>query len=160
TAGSVAVANTQVQRSGNGAVAYSGLATLVVNGTTGSDTFNIASTAVGTATTINALSGLDVFGQIDLTLIAAAGLSIDTGGNGESLTLNTGSAGTVSISGTQVQRTGNGALAYTGLANLTVNCTTGSDTFNVASTAASTATSINSLGGLDVFGTIDLGSIG
>jgi hypothetical protein len=160
TAGTVAVSSTQVQRTGNGAVAYAGLASLIINGTVGVDTFNVASTAAGTATTINALSGLDLFGTIDLTTIGAAGLSINAGSDGENLTLNTGTAGTVAVSSSQVQRSGNGAIGYTGLASLIVNGTTGIDTFNIAATAAATSTTINALGGLDLFGAIDLTSIG
>src|SRR5262249_10762586 len=143
-----------------GAVAYDGLATLNINGTTGIDTFNVASTAAGTATTINANTGLDVFGAIDLTQIGAAGLTIHCGGNGGNLTLNTTTAGTVNVSATQVQRNGNGAVAYDGLSTLNVNGTTGIDTFNAASTAAGTATTISAGTGLDVFGAIDLTQIG
>src|SRR6185369_15890376 len=105
-------------------------ASLIINGTASVDTFNVASTAAATATTINALGGLDLFGAIDLTSIGAAGLSINAGNDGESLTLNTTSAGTVTVSSTQVQRTGNGPVGYSGLANLIVNGTTGIDTFN------------------------------
>ena len=159
-AGTVAVSSTQVQRSGNGTVAYAGLATLTVNGTAGVDTFNIASTAAGTQTTVNAGTGLDVFGAIDLTTIGAAGLTISAGGDGESLTANTTTAGTVTLTGTQLQRTGNGAITYSGLSSLIVNGTSGVDTFNVASTAAGTATTINAGAGLDVFAAIDLTTIG
>src|SRR4029077_1950808 len=156
----VNVSATQVQRNGNGVVSYDDLASLNVNGTTGIDTVNVASTAAGTASTISAGSGLDVFGAIDLTQIGAAGLTIHGGGEGEALTLNTTTAGTVNVSATQVQRNGNGAISYDGLASLNVNGTSGVDTFNVASTAAGTATTISAGTGLDVFGAIDLTQIG
>ncbi|HEY2880954.1 MAG TPA: hypothetical protein VGJ15_00940, partial [Pirellulales bacterium] len=160
TAATVNISSMQVQRTGNGAVTYSGIANLAVNGTAGVDTFNVSATAAGTATSINAAGGLDLFGNIDLTQIGAAGLSIDGGGNGESLTLNTTTAGTISVSSTAVQRSGNGAVNYSGLANLTINGTSAADTFNVASTNGSTATTINAAGGLDLFGNIDLTQIG
>src|SRR4029077_6717153 len=121
----VNVSATQVQRNGNGVVSYDDLASLNVNGTTGIDTFNVASTAAGTATTINAGTGLDVFGAIDLTQIGAAGLVIHGGGDGEVLTLNTTTPGTVAVSGTQVQRSGNGGVTYDGLSQLNVNGTSG-----------------------------------
>jgi hypothetical protein len=121
TAGTVNLSSSQVQRVGNGAVNYAGFANLLVNGTTGVDTFNVASTAAGTASTVSAAAALDVFGPIDLTQIGAAGLTINAGSNGESLTLNTTTAGTVSVSSSQVQRSGNGPLAYSGLATLIVN---------------------------------------
>jgi hypothetical protein len=160
TAGTVSLSSSQVQRTGNGAVAHSGFAGLTVNGTAGADTFNVASTAAGTATTINAGAGLDVFAPIDLTTIGAAGLTLNAAGNGESLEANTTATGTVSLSDTIVQRLGNGAVAYSGLASLTVNGTAGADTFNVASTAAGTVTTINGGAGLDVFAPIDLTTIG
>jgi Ca2+-binding RTX toxin-like protein len=137
---------------------------LTINGTSGVDTFNVGGTATGVPTTINAGSGLDVFGPINLTSIGNAGLTINgnSGGatNGESLTLNATSAGTISVLNTQVVRTGNGAVTYGGIASLTVNGTTGVDTFNIVSTAAGTVTSVSAGAGLDQFGIIDLIQIG
>ncbi|HEY2761805.1 MAG TPA: hypothetical protein VGI75_13710, partial [Pirellulales bacterium] len=135
TAGTLSISSTQIQRTGNGAITYNGLSSLTVNGTAGIDTFNVASTAAGTQTTINAGTGLDIFGNIDLTSIGAAGLTISAGGDGESLTANTAIAGTVSISSTQVQHAGDGALTYSGLSGLNINGTSSADTFNIASTA-------------------------
>jgi Ca2+-binding RTX toxin-like protein len=160
TAGTVGVTASQVQRTGNGAVSYSGFAALTVNGTAGADTFNVASTADATATTINAGSGLDVFGDIDLTQMGGAGLTLNAGNDGESIAMNTTMVGTVGVTSSQVQRFGNGAATYSGFANLTVNGTAGADMFNVVGTADATATTINSGDGVDLFGDIDLTQIG
>ncbi|MCC7083572.1 MAG: hypothetical protein IT427_01035 [Pirellulales bacterium] len=160
TAGIVSVSSTAVERTGNGAVHYLGLTTLLVNGTAGIDTFNVASTAVGVSTTVAAAGGLDAFSAIDLTTIGASGLTISAGGNGESLTLDTMTTGTVNLNSTTVQRSGNGAINYVGLANLLVNGTAGVDTFNVTSTAAGTATTIDGMGAVDLFGDVDLTTIG
>jgi hypothetical protein len=157
--GIVDVSNVLVQRNGNGPVNYSGLTSLQIDGTAGVDTFNVASTAIGTATTINAAGGTDIFGNIDLTTIAVAGLTINAGGNSESLTLNTTTTGTVDVSSTAVKRMGNGPVNYTGLTTLNINGTAGADTFNVASTVAGTATTINAAGGTDTFGAIGLTTI-
>ncbi len=112
----IGLSDTQVTRSGGSAtLTYSGLEQLTVNGTNAGDTINVTKTNANTATIVNAGSGLDTFGAIDLTQIGAAGLTLHAGGNGESLTLNTTTAGTVAVSGTAVQRSGNGPVNYDGL---------------------------------------------
>ena len=119
---------------------YSDFEQLIVNGTAGVDTFNVTSTAAGTATTINAGDSADLFGTIDLTTVGAAGLTIDADlGAGEVLTLNVSTAGTTTITGTTVQRTGNGLVTYSNLESLLVNGTGGVDTFNVLSSSIVTA---------------------
>ena len=55
---------------------------MLVNGTDGGDTINVSKTAAGTATTVQAGSGTDLFGNIDLTQIGTAGLTLHAGGNG------------------------------------------------------------------------------
>src|SRR5690606_11863075 len=95
--GTVAISDSMVQRTGNGAIVYDGLAVLIVNGTAGADTFNVHSTAGGTDTTIQALGGTDFFGDIALTTIGAAGLAIHAGGNGETLKLEMTVAGATTV---------------------------------------------------------------
>src|SRR5262249_25688000 len=131
-------------------VQYSGLANLEINTLGGLDTVNVASTASNTATTIDSGSSLDQFGAIDLTTIGAAGLTIAAGGNGESLTLNTTTAGFVTLSNQQVERAGNGAVKYSGFANLIINGSTGADAIQVLSTAAGTSYSIDGQAGDDL----------
>ncbi len=135
----IGISDTQVTRSAvPPALSYSGLKQLTVNGTNGGDTINVTKTAAGTATIVNAGSGLDTFGAIDLTQIGEAGLTLHAGGNGEAPTSNTTTAGTVSVSGTAVQRPGNGAVNYDGLASLLINGSSGADTFQVTSTSTPT----------------------
>jgi hypothetical protein len=130
------------------------LSNLIINGTTGIDTFNVTSTASGpssTATTINADAGLDLFGNIPLNTIAGSGLTINAGGNGEALNLDVVVGGLVNISSTQVRLIGHSAVNYFGFASLVVNGTPGFEDFTIDSTAANTATTINGNGGGDVF---------
>ena len=68
-----------------------------------------------------------------------------------SLTLNTTTAGTVTVTGTTVQRTGNGQLTYDGLTNLAINGTAGADTFNVTGTASGTTTTIDGKDAADIY---------
>ncbi len=158
----IGVSSTQVTRSGSFAIAYSGLENLIVIGTALADTINVTSTAAATATTINSDPLLtdvatDIFAAIDLTTIGAAGLAINAGGDGEALVLNATTAGTVSISNAVVQRNGNGPINYQGIATLTVNGTSGVDTFNATSTSAAVSTTINAGAGND---TVTLGNAG
>jgi hypothetical protein len=146
----IGVSATQVTRSSGGPITYAGLASLTVNGTAQADTITVTGTASGTATTVNAGGGLDTFAAIDQTTIAAAGLTIDGGGQGEALTLNGGSAGeTIGVSATQVTRSDGGTVSYSGLASLTVNGTSQADTITVTATASGVVTGVNANGGND-----------
>src|SRR5439155_303594 len=109
-----------------------------------------ASTASGLATTVNGDGGLDTFGAIDQTKIAAAGLTVTGGGQGETLTINgSTSAETIGISASQVTRSSGGPVGYAGLASLTVNATGQADTITVTGTASGTSTTVNAKGGND-----------
>src|SRR5207247_894833 len=110
-----------VTRDGAANVSYSNFASLTLNATDQADTLNVTSTAAGTATTVNASGGLDTFGAIDQTKVGAAGLTVNGGGQGEALTLNGGSAAeTIGVSASQVTRSSDGTVKYSGLASLTV----------------------------------------
>src|SRR5439155_9764292 len=125
------------------------------------DTVNVAGTASGLQTTVNGDGGLDTFAAVNQTTIGAAGLTVNGGGQGETLTINGGSiAETIGVSASQVTRSDGGPVSYSGLANLTVNGTSQADTINVTGTAAGTATMVNAGGGLDTFGAIDQTKVG
>src|SRR5213076_2197015 len=114
------------------------------------DTINIASTAAGLATTVNAGGGLDTFAAIDQTAIGAAGLTVNGGGQGEALTLNGSSAAeTIGVSASRVTRSSGGPVTYAALASLTVNVTGQADTIDVTATAAGISTAVNAKGGND-----------
>src|SRR5262249_13421981 len=113
-----------VTRDGTSILNFSNFATLALNASDQADTINVVSTASGLATTVNGDGGLDTFGAIDQTTIAAAGLTVNGGGQGETLTLNGGSvAETIGVNASQVIRSDGGPVGYSGLANLTVNGT-------------------------------------
>src|SRR5206468_4296217 len=139
-----------VSRDGTSVLNFSGFANLTLDASDQADTINVASTASGLATAINADGGLDTFGAINQTTIAAAGLTVDGGGQGEALTLNGGSvAETIGVSATQVTRSSGGPVSYSGLASLTVNGTGQGDTINVTGTASGVSTTVNGKGGND-----------
>src|SRR5207245_2394710 len=81
-----------VTRDGSSVLSYSNFASLTLSASDQADTINVTSTASGVATTVRGNGGLDTFGAIDQTTISSAGLTVDGGGQGESLTLNGGSA--------------------------------------------------------------------
>src|SRR5207253_1362369 len=139
-----------VTRDGTSVLNFSGFASLTLNASNQADTINIASTAAGLATTVNAGGGLDTFGAINQTTIGAAGLTVNGGGQSEGPTLNGGAAAeTIGISATQVTRSDGGPVSYSGLASLTVNGTAQADTINVTSTASGVSTTVNAKGGND-----------
>jgi uncharacterized repeat protein (TIGR01451 family) len=144
------VSSTSVNRDSSSVLGYSNFASLMLRTSDQADTINVTSTASGTATTVNAGGGLDTFGAIDQTTIAAAGLTVNGGGQGEALTLNGGSTGeTIGVSATQVSRSDGGPVTYSGVATLTVNGTGQADHINVTATASGVSTTVNAGGGND-----------
>src|SRR5207244_1370412 len=139
-----------VTRDGTSVLNFSGLASLILNASDQADTINVTATASGLSTTVNASGGLDALGAIRPSTRAAAGLTVNGGGQGEALTLNGGaSAETIGVSATQVTRSSGGPVSYAGLASLTVNGTAQADTINVTATASGVSTTVNAKGGND-----------
>jgi RTX calcium-binding nonapeptide repeat (4 copies) len=149
----IGISQTSVTRSTGPTVTYSGMESLQVAGTSAADTINISNTGATTFTSVNAGGGLDAFGAIDLTQIGAAGLIINAGSNGESLTLGTSAASNITISSNLVQRSGNGPVAFSGISSLKVNGSASADTFQVNSTAPGTTT-LDGQGGGDIYNVI------
>src|SRR5262249_35415890 len=150
-----------VTRNGNSIASFSGFANLTLSASDHPDTINITGTTPGVATTVNANAGLDTFVAIDQTTIDPAGLTVNGGGQGETLTLDGGVPGeTIGVSATQVTRIDGGPISYAGLASLTVNGTSQADTINITGTASGVATTVNAGGGLDTFGAITQTAIG
>ena len=116
------------------------------------DVINIQSTAASTATRINAGAGTDTLTDVDQTKIGAAGLTLDGGGNGESMRIYTANAGpeTIGISSTQVTRSTSGTITYAGLTVLSVEGSAAGDTVNVTSTADNGVTQVDAGAGNDV----------
>src|SRR4029077_19405987 len=144
----------------NGPVNYDGLASLVVNGTTGVDTFTINSTAAGTATTVNGLDQDDQFNLTNLAAIGAAGLTLDGAPGSDTLTVQVAAGGaTVTIDSLHLVQAPGGQVTYNNFAILNVNGTGGVDNFTINSIASGTATTVDAQGGLDTFSAISLTSI-
>ncbi len=154
------VTSSLVQRNGaeaTAAINYSGLATLVLNGSSVGSTYRIDSTAAGTATTVNAQGGGNSF--------VVAPFSQNLGNIQGALTLNGGpgfnnlfvddhndpAADTYTIATGSVHRTGSVGATYTGVTFVEVNGGALGNTFNVNSTAASTPVTLNGGGGTDIF---------
>jgi Ca2+-binding RTX toxin-like protein len=173
--GNVTVSNTQIQRVGEGAVAYSGFANLTINGTAGADTFDVFSTAAGTNYAINAGAAND------LITVGAAGsldgilgpLTIDGGANdalptsmltcgsvtnslpvGDTIHFNDSATladSTYSLGQTTFSRTNvsTAAVTYSGIETIDLDAGAGDDTVNVASTPAGASVFVNGNGGDD-----------
>ena len=140
-----------VSRDGTSVLSFSGFAGVTLDASDRADTINVVSTASGVQTTVNCDGGLDTIGTVSQTTIAAAGLTVNGGGQGETLTLNGGSAAeTIGISASQVTRSDGGPVSYSGLASLTVNGASQADTLNVTSTPSGVTTIVNGGGGLFV----------
>ncbi len=149
----IGISQTTVTRSTGPAVTYSGFESLQVSATGSADTINVTSTGASTFTSVSAGGGLDSFGAIDLTQIGTAGLAINAGSNGELLTLGTSTAGTITLSSNQVQRTGNGPVVFSGVSSLAVNGSSGADTFQVNSTASGAIT-LDGQGSGDIYSVV------
>ncbi len=159
-------------------ISYHGLSTLTVNLGKGGNTFNVQSTAAGTATTVNTGAGTNA-NAVNVGSLAPATsgtvapiqgpLMIDgqgRDGSGQVLdTLNvddTGDAAGASGTLTATKITGLGlapsGIAYSGLKALNVSLGTGGDTFNVLATAAATTATINTGAG-SVPNVVNVGSL-
>ena len=137
---SIGITSSQVIRSGSQTISYTGIENLTVTGTAGSDTFMVTTTPTGSTM-------LDGQGNDDTYLVAqntlGGPLSInDTGGtNGDQLTSNSSAVGEViGITSSQITRSSSPTIIYSGIENLTVNGTAGSDTFNVTTTPSGLTT--------------------
>jgi Ca2+-binding RTX toxin-like protein len=139
---------------------YSKIASLVLNGGTGANTYDVQSTDAGT--TVNTGPGNDTVnvGSTSNTLAGILGqVNVNGGGGTDFLNVNDqGTAGneTYTITNTAVTATSAGApIVYAGIANLTLNGGTGTNVYNVQSTSATTI--VNTGTGTDV---INVGSPG
>ncbi len=167
-----------MQRSGNGAVKYNGIASLLVNGSAGVDTFSIPSTASGVSTSIDTGAGNDVInlGSGGNTLSNIAGTLSIAGGANDATPTNSSNAGSqlnvivfnmpvgdklevfdgsgpvgsaYNVGATSIGRTGIPAISYSGIETVDVFPATGAADFNVTDTAAGTQVGI---GGTSITG--------
>ena len=168
---------------GTASLAYARFATLNISMGSGGNTFNVASTAAGTTTTVNGGTGNDTVNvkttASNLTVNGQSGNdTINVSSNAPSntgmlagitapLTINGGgqsgdtinvsdlgdtNASTSMLTNTQLTSTAfgeNGNLTYGSIMTLNFSMGSGGNTFNVASTAAATTTTVNSGTGND-----------
>ena len=134
----IGITNSQITRSGSQTIGYTGIENLTVTGTAGSDTFSVTTTPTGATM-------LDGKGNDDTYLVTQNALGgpltiNDTGGtSGDQLTSSSsGSGETIGITNSQITRSGSQTIGYSGIENLTVTGTAGSDTFTVTTTPTGT----------------------
>jgi hypothetical protein len=126
------------------------LASLVLKGSSGNDTYNVTSTAAATPVIINAGTGFDTanLGSGNLDSLAGA-VTYNTNGGGDAINVNdTAKTGiqTYTITPTTVQRAGAAVVTFIGAGSLKLSGGTGSDVYNIASTVA--ATPVTLIGGI------------
>jgi hypothetical protein len=143
--------NTNVSGLGLGAagISYDTIETLNVNLSSGADTFNVQSTNAATLTTINAGTGDDIINVSSNAPAAgivdniAGPLFVNGQGGADFLNVDDSSSSsgkTGALTNSQLLGLAMGAqgITYTGLARLDVHLGSGSDTFNIRSTAPAT----------------------
>ncbi len=151
------VTSTTVSRPGAALIKYGTVENVAVNGTIADDRFNVLSTAAGTAVTLRAGGGNDVFvvgsnadspGSSTLNLIQGA-LTLDAGVGIDHITLNdpaNGSGQTFTVTSAGVSRSGMAPINYSfqdgqsiNQDSLMVNAGGAGDVVNVRTTAANTS---------------------
>jgi hypothetical protein len=140
-----------------------GVTSLILDGGSAGDTYDIKSTAARTVTIVNGGPGNDTFNitPSDATFNnndnfgnITGPLTVNGGGGADLLIIddqNDTAADTYTIAAGNVQRTGSAGLTYTGIQGVVVNGGSGGDTYNVNSTAAGTPVTINAGSGNDTF---------
>jgi Ca2+-binding RTX toxin-like protein len=163
--------DTQVNRSGASSIFTAEVSGVTVNGGSASNTYKVESTSDFAPLTLVGGAGNDLF-QVTPTNRnldgIEDGLSIDGKGGNDSAILSDqayASNGTYTVTSTQVTRTVNDVIFitkttpassqatvnYAGLESLTLNGGSGSDAYNVESTAATTPVTINAGANADTF---------
>jgi hypothetical protein len=141
----------------NAVIQYVNVKSVLLNGGTASDVYNIESTASGTALTVQGGSGKDTFnispaaknldhiqGNVSVEdKVGASVLNISDSSNSKAVTY--------SVTSTTVTRTGAATITYSSVSNLSLNGGTGSDIYNIESTPSSTAVSVKGASGKDTF---------
>jgi hypothetical protein len=135
---------------------YARVASLVFNGGSGNDVYNVLGTVLGTVTTINTgpNANLVAIGGPNNGLFDVIGPLFVNGGGGPSALVFNDQANrfntTYTITATAVNRPG-WTFTYAGVVSLTFNGGSGSNVYNVRSTAVGTTTYLNAGPNSDVF---------
>jgi hypothetical protein len=140
-----------------------GVTSLILDGGSTGDTYDIKSTAAGTVTTVNGGPGNDTFNITPSDAIfnnndnfgnITGPLTVNGGGGADLLIIddqNDTAADTYTIAAGSVQRTGSAGVTYTGMQDVVINGGSGGDTYNVNSTAAGTPVIVNAGAGNNMF---------
>jgi len=138
-------------------ITYSGISTLVLNGSQGDSSYNIQSTAAGTAYQINAGRGDDSFYIAPFVQDCNAivgGLTLKGAGGTNTLTVDDQSnpnAETYTITSTVLYVRPSSGITYSGFKTVVFNGSSGGSAIIVGSTAAGTSTTINGGAGYNEF---------
>jgi CSLREA domain-containing protein len=149
TANTYTITSGSVQRAGAGAITYSGVQALAVNGGSGGDTFNVQSTATGVPVTVTGGSGNDTVnvGSPSNTLDAIQGaLTVNGQAGTNKVTINdqgSPAAHTYTLTATALARSGASTLTFGTLKTLVVNGGTGGNAFVVSASPGTTAVTLS-----------------
>jgi hypothetical protein len=147
------VTATNVSRSGFGGLTYAGLGTLVLNGGSAADTYNIQSTAAGSTVKVNGGVSSDTFnlGSGNSLNTVQGALTVNGGGGTNTLIANDSSSASgqsYTLSSTQLTRSGIAAITYASLS--AINATgSGNDTLTLLTPVPTVATTFNGGSGIN-----------
>jgi hypothetical protein len=141
------VTASNVSRSSFGGLSYSGLGTLVLNGGSAADTYNIQSTATGSTVKANGGAGNDTFNLGSSNSLNSIHGALTVSGGGGSNTANANDSRSASgqsytLSSTKLTRGGIAAITYASLHALTITAS-GNDTLIILSPVPTVATTFN-----------------
>jgi hypothetical protein len=154
------ITSSTVKRETWEAIAYDTVESLVVNGGSRDDTYNINSTAWGTPVTVNAGAGNDTFNVSPSVAVPSGSQdtlfgAVTVHGNGGSNSLNVNDQADAfigdiyTITSSTVNRTAMAPIAYDGMQSLMVNGGSVGEAFNVNSTPSGTPVTVNGGAGND-----------
>jgi hypothetical protein len=148
------VTTTSVKRTGGFATTIANLKSVTVNGSSGGDTYNVESSAVGVPVTINGGAGNDTINLSpnahNLTNLAAL-VTVNGGGGNNVLRVNdqnAPAAESYSVTPSAVSRPGSAGVSYSAINSVSVNGGSHGNTFTVSS-ATSVAMTLNAGTGTD-----------
>ncbi len=151
--------STTVSRTGAATISYgSNVADMNLYGGSGNDTYNIESTASGTAAQVEGGKGYDTFNVSPTAenLASIQGALTVVGGAGSNTVnvddQNNAASDTYSLTSTTVSRTGAATISYgSNVADMNLYGGSGNDTYNIESTASGTAAQVEGGKGNDTF---------
>jgi hypothetical protein len=156
-----AIADGSVQRTGLGLISYSGISSVIINGSsTANDGYAILSTAASTPLTINAGNGANIFVMTpfnDLLSNIQGAVTLNAGTGSNTLTVDdqndTSNGDTYTIASGSVQRNASALISYGGsFSSVTVNgSSTANITYDINGTVAATPVTVNAGNGANTF---------